>query len=226
MSKTIDQTRATAAQRTCPACRVGALEVAARQRIFHPHGQELVVELLTGRCQQCGTESTSASQHRENLARLAARKPRYGALLMGEEILALRRRYGLTQQQASLIFGKGKIAFSRYETETTYPDESTTRLLKLAIEKPETIKWLANQAGVDLPLWAERCQDEQRVKLRAIVGALSVSASRMKGLPSGERHLPQAAGLWTRSQAHMHVQHLELCDASNDSTLDLEVMAS
>jgi putative zinc finger/helix-turn-helix YgiT family protein len=200
--------------------------VSTRQRVFHPHGQELVVELLTGRCQQCGTESTSARQHQENLTRLAARKASYGTLLMGEEILALRRRYGLTQQQSSLIFGKGKIAFSRYETETTYPDESTTRLLRLAIEKPETIKWLADQAGIDLPLWSERCQDEQRVKLRPIAGGLTVSASRMKGVPSGERHLPQGAGLWTRSQAHMHVQHLELCDASNDSTLDLEVMAS
>jgi hypothetical protein len=49
MTKTIDQTRAAAAQRTCPACRVGVLEVSTRQRVFHPHGQELVVEVMA-RC--------------------------------------------------------------------------------------------------------------------------------------------------------------------------------
>jgi HTH-type transcriptional regulator/antitoxin MqsA len=128
----------------------------------------LTVSLLTSICDQCGAEATSASQHDENLRRLAARKAHYGELLMGEEIHALRRRYGLTQQQASRIFGKGKIAFSRYESETTYPDESTTRLLALAIAKPETLKWLADKSGVNVPLWQERCEDEQRVKLRVL----------------------------------------------------------
>lgn len=154
--------------RTCPACRKGHLHERKRERVFHPHGKALVVSLLTSLCDQCGAEATSASQHDENLRRLAARKAHYGELLMGEEIHALRRRYGLTQQQASRIFGKGKIAFSRYESETTYPDESTTRLLALAIARPETLKWLADKSGVNVPLWQERCEDEQRVKLRVL----------------------------------------------------------
>ncbi|OQC18062.1 type II TA system antitoxin MqsA family protein [Candidatus Skiveiella danica] len=154
--------------RACPACRNGHLHERTSERVFNPHGKALAVSLLTSICDQCGAEATSASQHDENLRRLAARKAHYGELLMGEEIHALRRRYGLTQQQASRIFGKGKIAFSRYENETTYPDESTTRLLALAIAKPETIKWLADRSGVNVPLWKERCEDEQRVKLRVL----------------------------------------------------------
>ncbi len=145
--------------RVCPACREGHLHEAKRERVFRPHGKEVVVQLLTSICDHCGAEATSAAQHQENLRRLAARKAHYGDLLMGQEILALRRRYGLTQQQASQIFGKGKIAFSRYESETTYPDESTTRLLTMAIEKPDTLRWLADRAGVDIPLWRERCED-------------------------------------------------------------------
>jgi HTH-type transcriptional regulator/antitoxin MqsA len=152
----------------CPVCRKGQLVVAERVRMFEPHGKHVEVKLQTSKCKACGETTTKAAQHRENLRALAERKVHYGSLLMGEEILALRKRFGLTQQQASAIFGKGKIAFSRYESETTYPDESTTLLLTLAIERPEVMKTLADKAGVELPLWTERCEDEQRVKLRSI----------------------------------------------------------
>lgn len=142
-----------AAMPTCPACSQGKLWPAAETRVFMPKGQRVAVELLTSICDACGADAIGPDQHRENLARLKARKGHYGKLLMGEEILALRKRYGVTQQQASKIFGKGKIAFPRYESETTYPDESTTLLLQLALSRPDALKWLADQAGVDLPLW-------------------------------------------------------------------------
>jgi putative zinc finger/helix-turn-helix YgiT family protein len=152
----------------CPVCRKGHLVAAERVRVFEPHGKRVEVKLLTSLCDTCGETTTKAAQHQENLRALAERKGHYGTLLMGEEILALRKRYGLTQQQASAIFGKGKIAFSRYESETTYPDESTTLLLTLAIERPDVMKVLADKASVELPLWPERCEDGQRVKLRPI----------------------------------------------------------
>ncbi len=153
--------------RVCPSCRQGRLHEATRVRVFRPHGKEVAVQLLTSTCDHCDAEAASASQHQENLRRLTARKSQYGELLMGQEILALRRKYGLTQQQASQVFGKGKIAFSRYESETTYPDESTTRLLTMAIEKPDVLRWLADRAGVEIPLWRERCEDS-RLSIRPI----------------------------------------------------------
>ncbi|WP_084150601.1 type II TA system antitoxin MqsA family protein [Azohydromonas australica] len=152
----------------CPACRRGRLHAIERTEVFRPHGLEVRVALLASRCDDCGVETTRAAQHDENLRRLAERKAHYGDLLMGEEILALRKRYGLTQQQASKVFGKGKIAFSRYETEASYPDESTTLLLQVAIERPEVMKTLADKAGVELPLWQQRCEDEQRSKVRLL----------------------------------------------------------
>ena len=139
----------------CPVCRKGQLEATERLRVFEPHGKRVEVRLQTAVCRACGESTTKAFQHKENLRALAERKAHYGNLLMGEEILAMRKRYGLTQQQASKVFGKGKIAFSRYESESSYPDESTTLLLKLAIARPEVMKDLADRAGVELPLWAD-----------------------------------------------------------------------
>lgn len=143
----------------CPMCNRGRLHAAERARTFEPHGKRIEVRLQTMACDACCETVTNASQHAENLKALAARKVHYGNLLMGEEILALRKRYGLTQQQASKVFGKGKIAFSRYESETSYPDESTTLLLTLAIERPDVMRNLAEKAGVALPAPTDPCDE-------------------------------------------------------------------
>lgn len=161
----------------CPACRKAMLAPVTYTREFHPHGEVLKVELFTSRCPACGAEATSAAQHDENLRRLAARKAKYGELLMGEEILALRRRYGLTQQQAAKLFGAGKIAFSRYENEVTYPENPTTKLLTLAIEKPGVMRWLSDLAGVELPLWDARMGEERGAKLQVLYRKDAIAAA-------------------------------------------------
>ena len=207
----------------CPVCRKGHLEAAERVRVFEPHGKRVEVKLQTSVCNACGETTTKASQHKENLRLLAKRKVHYGDLLMGEEILALRKRYGLTQQQASKVFGKGKIAFSRYESETTYPDESTTLLLKLAMERPDVMKDLADKAGVELPLWTERCEDEQRVKLRALPTTRLDSRRRdrtrvsvpMPGRPA------DLSGMWG-AKVHL-TEHLSMT-ACNDAASSAELM--
>ncbi len=155
----------------CPICRNGRLLAGTTHREFYPRGVKVSVELLTSVCDHCGKETVRSAQHDDNLQRLWDRKhrPAYAGLLLGEEILALRHRYGLKQQDASKIFGKGKIAFSRYENEVTYPDESTSLLLRMAIEKPDTLKWLADEAGVSLPLWQARC-DDRRMSIRMVPG--------------------------------------------------------
>jgi len=171
--------------RLCRACRQAEMQPATRDRVFHPRGQAVSIELLTSRCPACGSEETRAAQHSENLRRLKARKAAYGHLLLGEEICSLRRRYGITQQAAAKIFGKGKIAFSRYENETSYPDDSTTRLLQLAIEKMDVIRWLADKADVELPLWEARCEDERKQKLRVIADVRKVDAETSSWAKTG-----------------------------------------
>lgn len=162
---------ATATERTCPACHQAALAEAVREKCFLPQGKAVTVKLRVSRCPACGTELINAEQRRENLQRLRERKAAYGPLLLGEEIIALRKKYGLTQQATAKIFGKGLIAFSRYENEASYPDLTTTKLLKQAMARPELLKALADDEGVEVPLWEARCEDERRerrVDLRVI----------------------------------------------------------
>lgn len=215
----------------CPACKQGRLRPVLRTRTFHPRGSTVEVELLTSQCDHCQIQTTRAAQHDENLRRLAARKVHYGGLLMGEEILSLRKRYGLTQQAAAKIVGKGKIAFSRYENEASFPDDSTTHLLEAAIEKPDFMKWLADKAGVELPLWKEPREDEQRVKVRPLAKVYNAAQA---GPKHQERYVAAGgsaklgsiiAKVWS---AHLVAtrQTLTLPDASNDGRMAREAIAS
>jgi putative zinc finger/helix-turn-helix YgiT family protein len=129
------------------------------QREYFPDKTTVTVELLESKCDHCGATTVLSAQHQENLRRLAAWRSEYDDQLMGEEYIALRKRYGFTQQQASKIFGKGVIAFSRYENENFYPDPSTRLLIELAIARPEVLKSLAGKAGVTITLWKERCEN-------------------------------------------------------------------
>jgi putative zinc finger/helix-turn-helix YgiT family protein len=149
---------------TCRVCKEGTLREATATRTYHPNDKTVEVQLLESRCERCEAVSVSGAQHSENLRRLAARKASYGDQLMGEEYVAFRKRYGLTQRQASKIVGKGLIAFSRYENEETYPDTSTRLLIEIAMSQPAILKNLADKAGIEIPLWKER--EEERVAQR------------------------------------------------------------
>lgn len=151
---------------------------AVSQQAFFPNKKKVTVDLLESVCAHCGSVRVLSAQHDENLRRLAARKSAYDGQLMGEEYIAFRKRYGLTQQQASKIFGKGIIAFSRYENEEFYPDTSSRLLFEVAMARPDVLKMLADKAGVTIPLWKERCEDEQHIKVRPLF-AVDIKAPRV-----------------------------------------------
>ncbi len=144
----------------CRVCRKGSLHPVEVAEVFHPPGvPPVVVTLLTSRCDHCGKETVRASQVEENLRRRAARADHYGPHLLGEDIFAFRRAYGLTCRAAAKVFGKSTVALSRFESETAYPDASTAKLIRTAMRHPAVLKELADEAGVDVPLWETRCAD-------------------------------------------------------------------
>ena len=151
---------------SCKRCRNGAMHPIERQELFYPPGKEVVVTTLAARCDNCGIETVLSSQMNENITRRNARQAHYGEYLLGEDIFAFRRNYGLSQLAASKIFGKGKIAFSRYENEKSFPESSTTKLLRMAIRFPQMLKALADESQVEIPLWEARCAEDRVNKLR------------------------------------------------------------
>jgi len=152
---------------TCRRCRNGKLRPLEKiERFAPPKLKEVEVRVLCSRCDNCGAETLLPSQHEENLKLRLARKSGYGDNLLGEEIFDFRRKYGLSQQDASKLFGLGKIAFSRYENEKSFPEDSTRKLIKMAMQFPDVLKRLADEAGVRIPLWEARVEQVRAQKVR------------------------------------------------------------
>jgi putative zinc finger/helix-turn-helix YgiT family protein len=153
---------------TCRKCRKGRLLPTEKVESYHPPKLAVVeVRLLASRCDLCSAETVLPSQQEANIEKRRERKAGYGEHLIGEEIFAFRRKYGLSQQDFSKVFGLGKIAFSRYENEKSFPEESTRKLIQMAMYFPDVLKRLADDSGVEIPLWGARLEQSRAQKVRA-----------------------------------------------------------
>ncbi len=95
--------------------------------------------------------------------------------------------------------------------------------LKLAMERPDVMKDLANKAEVELPLWSERCEDEQRVKLRALPTTRLDPRRRDRtrvSVPMPGRSA-DLSGMWG-AKVHL-TEHLSMT-ACNDAASSSELM--
>lgn len=138
----------------CLACGEGILSTHKDNNELDIHGKKVSVPLLYSVCDHCGAELTNAAQAQTNKrAMLAAEKHAFG-LLAGEQIRAFRQRYHLSQQQAALLFGGGKVGFSRYENDDIVQSQAMDSLLRLCIDHPTSLVRLARLRQIELPTQA------------------------------------------------------------------------
>jgi len=64
----------------------------------------------------------------------------------GAELRALRDRLGISQAQAARLFGGGPVAFSTYENDDLAQSEAMDRLIRLAADVPQALRWLTQVA--------------------------------------------------------------------------------
>ena len=62
---------------------------------------------------------------------------------MSAGIRRIRKRLNLTQTELSVVFGVGKVAFSRHERGETRPPAPLVKLLRLVERHPELLKEMA-----------------------------------------------------------------------------------
>lgn len=143
-------------QNQCSRCGEGQMREVTRMQSFNPPCGQVEVATQHLCCDRCGAVVTTAQQAERNTKVLDARRSHYGGHLIGADYLRLRKKHGLTQADANLLFGKSGVAFSRYENETSFPDATTTKLIRLAIDSDAVVAELARMAGVRLRLRDER----------------------------------------------------------------------
>jgi HTH-type transcriptional regulator / antitoxin MqsA len=138
----------------CPVCASGELALFYAPDDIQYKGQTLSVDVEYAVCMQCGEEMILPEQIKRNDCRLRDAWRKVDGFLTGEEIVALRKQLGLTQQQAAQSFGGGINAFSKYERGEVIQSEAMDKLMRLALEKQpvNVVQWLSERAGFQNPV--------------------------------------------------------------------------
>lgn len=131
----------------CPDCETGTLNLEKYSDEFEYRGRLLKVDgLQCWVCNHCGAEIIRPDQIRHGDRLFADARRRADGLLTGQEIVALRKRLGLTQRQAADLFGGGANAFSKYERGDITQSVAMDRLMRLVQKHPHCVEELRSLA--------------------------------------------------------------------------------
>lgn len=136
---------------TCPSCgsfscneETYSREIAADASKVYVSGLKRFV------CGECEAVHADDSQLRFNLSLVQRAKGLTPSLVFGQEIRNFRDSIGITQREASKLFGGGLNAFSKYETGEIVQSEAMDNLLWLTIKFPGLVEALAERRGIQL----------------------------------------------------------------------------
>lgn len=165
----------------CPICGEGHVTDHVGQMETEYKGHKGQVASHYQLCDACGSDFAGAAQMRANKRTMLAFRKQVDGLLSGAEILALRKRYGLTQPQAARLFGGGPVAFSKYENDDVAHSEAMDKLLRLVL-RSETAFWeLVDQEGMTAEL---RPANAQKVSAFSSSNVIPVVFARDSFKPS------------------------------------------
>jgi len=136
----------------CPICGEGHVTDQVDQFESEYKGQKATLPLHFQLCDTCHSDFAGTKESKLNKRAIMAFRKSVDGLLTGTEIVALRKQYGLTQDQAAKLFGGGPVAFSKYENDDVSQSESMDCLLRL-VRRSEPAFWeLVDEKGMTIEL--------------------------------------------------------------------------
>lgn len=169
----------------CPLCDGGTWKPYADGTYQFRHGRKS--HSVSGQhyaiCDKCGTRGYLPRQRDANQHLIREYQKTLLGYISPSNVLAVREKYLLTQEQAGIIFGGGKQGFSKWECGKATPAGPTARLIKLALKFPTVMLALAAEAGIQLPETARR---GRRItdKTEQYASESSVEVTRAKSVAS------------------------------------------
>lgn len=133
---------------TCPICESGQLHQQEELVAVEHMGTQGQIKSVYSVCDCCGSEQAGTNEVRINKRAMIAFKKKVQGLLVGAEVRKLRKSWGFSQEQAAKVFGGGKVAFSKYESDDVMQAESMDKLLRVARDVPDALASLKAAAGV------------------------------------------------------------------------------
>lgn len=115
---------------------------------FEYKGWKHRAQLSGHHCDVCGSEYANAEDLRSNKRLRMAFEKQVDGLLTGAEVRVIRNKLKLTQEEAAAVFGGGRVAFSKYESDDVAQALSMDRLLRLLDRLPGVLGVLKDIAGI------------------------------------------------------------------------------
>ncbi|EDN68476.1 transcriptional regulator protein [Beggiatoa sp. PS] len=134
----------------CKLCKSDNISQFNDQEIISYKGTELSVSMEYSICNRCGREFISKQQIINNDARMRDAKRSLDGLMTSSEIYDARKKLGLTQEQASKVFGGGKNAFSKYERSEVSQSVAMDKLIRICLKHPNVFREMLASAGAGI----------------------------------------------------------------------------
>ena len=140
-------------------------------------------------CDTCTSDYAGMAESKLNKRIVMAFRKQVDQLLTGDEIIALRKQYKLTQGQAARLFGGGPVAFSKYENDDVAQSEAMDTLLRLVRRSPPAFWALVEEKNMQ----AEFAKPSTPAHAQSYAGAtvLSFTARRSDASRSDLRYDPR-----------------------------------
>lgn len=134
----------------CKICNSENINQLSEIETINYKGNNFFVDMEYSICESCGREFVSKQQILNNDARLRDAKKSVDGLLTSIEIFEARESLGLTQEQASLVFGGGRNAFSKYERAEVSQSAAMDKLIRVCLKHSNVFHELLAHAGVEI----------------------------------------------------------------------------
>lgn len=126
----------------CSACHKGILSRKRKEMVYTYKEKSITLKQVGLWCDTCDEGILSGDDIAATEKDFEAFKARVDGILNPEEIRHIRKNVlSLTQKDASLIFGGGKNAFSRYERGIIIPSLAVSNLLKSLERHPGDVNY-------------------------------------------------------------------------------------
>lgn len=131
----------------CKVCKSKATVAAQANEEISYKGATLIVPMAYSTCQNCHREFITTAQIHQNDKATRDAKKAHDGLFTSAEVAKARKQLGLTQEEASLVFGGGRNAFSKYERGEVSQSVAMDKLIKQALKHPMVLHDLLVEAG-------------------------------------------------------------------------------
>lgn len=182
----------------CAICGEGHVTAQTRAVETEYKGTKALLPMHYQLCDTCTSDYAGMAESKLNKRIVMAFRKQVDGLLTGDEIMALRKQYQVTQAQAAKLFGGGPVAFSKYENDDVAQSEAMDTLLRPMRRNPAAFWALVEEKGLQADFTQQR--EPVRADVQGSVKLVSLTRVQNNTTRSDPRYNPREFRRYSRGE--------------------------